>query len=98
MFAALLAPPVRDMTRGVKEPCSTSAPVSTSPVIGCKCGSMQTSLHTSDRQPPTVSGTSLCRMEGNPPFGQERACSYREASPTFTVGRGVGWEPSIAKG
>ena len=47
------------------------APLRVSPESGCKVGSMQTSLKTSDNQPPTVSRTSLCRMEGKPPLGQE---------------------------
>ena len=46
-----------------------------SPVMGCNVGSMQTSLQTFDSQSPTVSQTSLCLMEGKPPFGQESACS-----------------------
>ena len=36
---------------------------------------MQTSLHTSDIQLPIVSQTSLCLIEGKPPFEQESACS-----------------------
>ena len=46
------------------------APVRVSPESGCRVGSMQTSLHTSNSQPPTVSRTSLWRMEGKPPLGQ----------------------------
>ena len=42
---------------------------------------MQISLHTSDNQPPIVSHTSLCRMDGNPPLGQERECSTEKSVP-----------------
>ena len=42
-----------------------------SPIIGCNGGSMQTSVQTSDSQPATVSLTSLWRIDGKPPLGQE---------------------------
>ena len=46
-----------------------------SPEIGCRCGSVQTSLHTSDSRLAVRSLISLCLIEGNPPFGQDKACS-----------------------
>ena len=60
-----------------------------SPVMGCKLGSMQTSLQTSDSQLPTVSWTSLCLMEGKPLFGAGERMFNGEVTPTGTVGEGV---------
>ena len=51
------------------------APERCSPVMGCRCGSMQTSLHTSDRRLAVRSLISLCLIDGKPPFGQDKACS-----------------------
>ena len=56
-------------------------------------------LHTSDIQPPTVSRISLCLIEGNPLFGQERACSTeRCVHAKGTVGGGIEWYPAISQG
>ena len=62
-------------------PVIAEAPLRLSPVIGCSVGSIQTSLQTSDNQLPTVSRTSLCRMEGKPPLGQDRECSTEKCVP-----------------
>ena len=50
----------------------SGAPARSSPVIGCKWDSIETSWHTSDNQPPMLSRISLCGIEGKPPFGQEK--------------------------
>ena len=44
---------------------------------GCKCGSMHTSLHTSDIQLLMVSLTSLGLMERNPPSGRREHAQLR---------------------
>ena len=57
------------------------APERGSPVMGCRCGSMQTSLHTSDRRLAVRSLISLCLIDGKPPFGQVKACSTEKWEP-----------------
>ena len=47
-------------------PVIAEAPLRISPVIGCSVGSIEILLQTSDNQLPTVSRTSLCRIEGKP--------------------------------
>ena len=78
---------------------TAEAPVMGSPVIGCSVGSMQTSLHTSDSQHPTVPRTSLCLIEGKPPFGQESECSTVKLDPQAQlVGTLDGSHPYIPQG
>ena len=57
------------------------APVRTSLVIGCRSGSMQTSLQTSVRRLAVRSLILLCLMDRKPPFGQDRACSKENLAP-----------------
>ena len=57
------------------------APLRFSPVMGCRVGSMQTSLQTSKSQLPTVSQASLCRIWGKAPLGQESECSTEKCVP-----------------
>ena len=52
-----------------------------SPVIGCNSGSIRTSLQTSVRRLAVRSLISLCLIEGEPPLGQERACSTENLAP-----------------
>ena len=47
----------------------------TSPLMGCRCGSMVTLWQTSDKRDVVKSRTSLCLIVGYPPTGQKRACS-----------------------
>ena len=53
----------------------------TSPVSSCRSGSTRTSLQTSVRRLAVKSLISLWRIEGNPPLGQERACSTEKEAP-----------------
>ena len=46
----------------------------TSPVRGCRSGSMRTSEQTSVRRFAVGSLISLCLMDGNPPLGHDKAC------------------------
>ena len=57
------------------------APVRTFPVIGCRSGSMQTSLQTSVRTLAVRSLISLCLIDGKLPVGQDRACSTENLTP-----------------
>ena len=50
-------------------------------MIGCKCGSMQTSLHTSDKRLAVRSLISLCLIDGKPPLGQDKTCSTENWAP-----------------
>ena len=52
-------------------------PVSTSPPIGCRCGSIETL----ERRSAVRSLISLFLMDGYPPFRQERACAIENGSP-----------------
>ena len=49
--------------------------VSHFPVMGCRCGSIETLWHTSDRSLPVRSQISLCLEIGKPPFGHDKAWS-----------------------
>ena len=66
------------------------APESASPVMGCSVGSMDTLLQTSEMRLAVRSLTSLCRMVGNPPLGQDSACSTEKLVPHVQV-VGVCW-------
>ena len=66
------------------------APESASPVMGCSVGSMDTLLQTSEMRLAVRSLISLCRMVGNPPLGQDRACSTEKLVPHVPV-VGVCW-------
>ena len=57
------------------------APDSWSDVVGCRLGSMHTSLHTSVRRLAVRSRISLCLMEGKPPLAHESACSTVKLLP-----------------
>ena len=63
--------------------------MSDSPVIGCNSGSVQTSLHTSVRRLAVKSLISLCLIVGNPPLGQESACSTENLAPQPHVDGGA---------
>ena len=54
---------------------------STSLDISYRLGSTWTSWHTSVSRFAVISLISLCRMEGNPPRGQERTCSTMKLAP-----------------
>ena len=54
--------------------------VRTSPVRGCRSGSMQTSEQTV-RRFAVKSCISLCLMDGNPPFGHDKACTIENLVP-----------------
>ena len=61
----------------------------TSPVMGCKVGSMQTSSQTSDSQLP-YSVTDLIVPDGREVPFRARECMFRgEVSHTSTVGRSI---------
>ena len=47
----------------------------------CRWGSTSTSWHTSDNNSTVISLTSLWHIEGNPPFGQDRAWSTEKLVP-----------------
>ena len=53
----------------------------TSPVRGCRSGSMRTSEQTSVRRFAVRSLISLCLMDGNPPLGYDKACSIENLVP-----------------
>ena len=73
--------PLAAMSRCAPSWALEVAPMRTSPVIGCRSGSMQTSLQTSVRRLAVRSLISLCLMDGKPPFGQDRACSTKNLAP-----------------
>ena len=50
-------------------------------VVGCRFGSMDTSLHTSVRRLSVRSRISLCLMLGKPPLAHESACSTVKLLP-----------------
>ena len=52
-----------------------------SPVIGCRVGSTHTSWHTSVNKFAVRSLISLWRTIGNPPLGQDKACSTEKLAP-----------------
>ena len=56
-------------------------PDSTSLDTSCRSGSTWTSWHTSVSRFAVMSLISLCRMEGNPPRGQESTCSTVKLAP-----------------
>ena len=56
-------------------------PDSTSLNTSCRSGSTWTSRHTSVSRFAVMSLISLCRMEGNPPRGQESTCSTVKLAP-----------------
>ena len=47
----------------------------TSPVMGCRGGSVDTLWHTSDKRAAVKSLISLCLIDGYPPLGHDSACS-----------------------
>ena len=57
------------------------APERCSPVIGCKYGSIQKSLHTSDKRLAARSLISLLFIDGKPPLGQDKTCSTENWVP-----------------
>ena len=61
------------------------APEDGSPVMGCKSGSIETLWHTYDISWADTSRISLCRIEGNPPFGHDRTCSRVKSFPQAHV-------------
>ena len=72
------------------------APERCSPVIGCKCGSMQTSLHTSDKRLAVKSLISLCLIDGKPPLGQDKTCSTENWVPhSHSMGMREGSQPYL---
>ena len=74
------------------------APENVSPVMGCRCGSMHTSLQTSVIRLAMVSRISLCLIVGNPPFGQDRECSTVKCEPqAHCMGGSVGGLPAISE-
>ena len=57
------------------------APVSCSPVRGCREGSVHTLWHTSDSMLAMRSLTSLCPRIVKSPFGQDSSCSTENWAP-----------------
>ena len=57
------------------------APERCSPVMNCMCGSVQTSLHTSDNTFAVRCLISLCLIDGKSSFGQDMACSTENCEP-----------------
>ena len=53
----------------------------TSPVRGCRGGSIVTSLHTSFSRSAVISRSSSWRMDGYPPVGQDSACAIVNNCP-----------------
>ena len=49
--------------------------------MGCRCGSIETSWHTSVSREAVMSLTSLCLIDGYPPVGHDRACAMLNAWP-----------------
>ena len=47
--------------------------------MGCRCGSIETSWHTSVSREAVMSLTSLCLIDGYPPVGHDRACAMLNA-------------------
>ena len=47
----------------------------TSPVMGCKCGYVDTLWHTSDKRAAVKSLISLCLIDGYPPLRHDSTCS-----------------------
>ena len=65
--------PLAAMSRRAPSWVFADTPDSCSLVMGCRCGSTLTSLHTSDIRLAVRSRISLCLIDGNPPLGQEIA-------------------------
>ena len=57
------------------------APFKVSPESGCRLGSIQTPLQTSDSRLAVKSLISLWRSDGKPYFGHDRACSRENLEP-----------------
>ena len=66
--------PPDEMSRQASSFLFAVVPDSISRLRGCKAGSTTTSWHTSDIRQAVKSLTSLCRIMGKPPFGQEMEC------------------------
>ena len=73
------------------------APLTVSPKSGCKVGSMQTSLQTSDNQPPSVPDL-VVSDGGEATFGAGERMFHREMDPTGTISRSIGGKPTIPQG
>ena len=73
--------PLAAMSRHASSWVLAVAPARTPPVIGCRSGSMQTSLQTSGRRLAVRFLISLCLMGGKPPLGQNRACCTENLAP-----------------
>ena len=60
----------------------------------CNSGSVATCEHTSVNNVAVRSLISLCRIEGNPPLGQDKACSTEKDAPQAQcVGARSGGQP-----
>ena len=73
---------------------NAEAPLRVSPVMGCRVGSMQTSLQTSESQLPTVSRTSLLDV-GKATFGAGERVVHGKMCPTGTIVEDVGGLPTV---
>ena len=73
--------PLAAMSRWAPSWVFADTPDSCSLVMGCRCGSTLTSLHTSDIRLAVRSRILLCLIDGNPPLGQESACSTENGVP-----------------
>ena len=72
------------------------APERCSPAIGCKYGSMQSSLHTSDKRLAVRSLISLYLIHGKPPLGQDNKCSTENWVPySHSMGMREGNQPYL---